>query len=157
MIRSCLMALSIAFCLAGCQPGAFSPPALMTGVATSPTVVARISTPGSGQASPERLAEGLRVYRAQYCGVCHQLSAAETTGQFGPSHDEMARIAQERVLHPAYTGSASTPAEYLSESILTPDAYIVDGYEISSHHMPSYAHLSPGDIEALVYLLAHQQ
>jgi len=135
----------------------FSPPALMTGAASSPTVIARLSTPTALQVSPERLAEGLQVYRAQYCGVCHQLSIAETTGQFGPSHDKMAQTAQNRVLHPAYTGSASTPEEYLSESILTPEAYMVEGYEISSHHMPSYAHLPPGDIEALVYLLVHQQ
>lgn len=157
MTRLCLLVLSMAFCLAGCMPGDFSPPALMTGVAAAPTVIARLSTPTALQASPERLAEGLRVYRAQYCGVCHQLRAAETTGQFGPSHDRMAWIAQTRLLNAAYTGSASTPSEYLSESILTPDAYIVEGYESSSHHMPSYAHLPPGDIEVLVYLLAHQR
>ncbi|MBX3054732.1 MAG: c-type cytochrome [Caldilineaceae bacterium] len=122
-----------------------------------PTVIARLSTPTALQASAERMDEGLRVYRAQYCGVCHQLAVGGTTGQFGPSHNGMAWTAQRRLLDPTYTGSASTPDEYLHESILSPEVYIVDGYADSSHHMPSYAHLSSAEIDALVYLLGHQR
>ena len=157
MIRLSLAVVLIAFFLASCLPGTVEPLPLMTGVAMAPTVIARLSTPQALQASPDQLAEGLRVYRAQYCGVCHQLSSAKTTGLFGPSHDRIALVAQNRLLNPAYTGSASTPSEYLRESILTPDVYIVEGYEVSSHSMPSYAHVSPGGIESLVYLLAHQR
>jgi len=129
----------------------------MTSVAFAPTAIARLSTPTAFQVSNESLDAGLRVYRAQYCGVCHQLNVAETTGQFGPSHDAVARLAQARLLDTAYTGRASLPDEYLRESLLQPEAYIVEGYEVSSHHMPSYAHLSSDDIESLVYLLAHQK
>lgn len=157
MIRLSLLVLSFALSLAGCMSGSIEPSVLMTGVAMAPTAMARMATPTALHASTAQLEQGLRVYRAQYCGVCHQLSVAETTGQFGPSHDGMARTAQARLLNSGYTGSASTPDEYLSESILTPEVYIVDGYAVSSHHMPSYAHLSPQEIDALVYLLAHQR
>ncbi len=157
MIRLCLLALSVALCLTGCMSGTIEPSVVMTGVAMVPTAIARIATPTALHASTEQMEQGLRVYRAQYCGVCHQLSVAETAGQFGPSHDGMAWTAQTRLLNPAYTGNASTPDEYLRESILTPEAYIVDGYALSSHPMPSYAHLSPKEIDVLVYLLAHQR
>ncbi|HRJ42148.1 MAG TPA: hypothetical protein PL105_09710, partial [Caldilineaceae bacterium] len=138
--------------LAGCLPASIDPPPLMTGMAFVPTVIARLATPASLQASTEEMTKGLQIYRAQYCGVCHQLSAAQTTGQFGPSHDGMARTAQNRLLDPRYSGRAATPDEYLAESILKPEAYVVDGYEVSSHHMPSYAHLPGEQIDALVYL-----
>lgn len=157
MLRLCVLLLAASCLLVGCLAAPLDPPVLMTGVAVAPTVIARLATPTALHASEEQMAEGLRVYRAQYCGVCHRLSAAGTTGQFGPSHDGMARIAQARLLNPAYGGQAVTPDDYLRESILLPAAYIVDGYEISSHHMPSFAHLSPAEIDALVYLLAHQR
>lgn len=142
---------------AACLPVSVDPPALMTGVAFAPTVIARLATPTAIHASTEELAEGLRVYRAQYCGVCHRLRAGETVGQFGPSHDGMAWTARRRLLSGEYTGAATTPDEYLRESILDPEAFIVEGYQSSSHHMPSYAHLPAEEIEALVYLLAHQR
>ena len=69
----------------------------------------------------------------------------------------MAWTAQNRILSPSYGGQAVTPQEYLRESILSPEVYIVDGYADSSHHMPSYAHLTSTEIDALVYLLEHQR
>ncbi len=157
MQRLFLLVVGVAIYLGGCTPAAVDPPALITSIAFAPTAIAQLSTPTAMQVSVERLNDGLRVYRAQYCGVCHQLSAGATTGQFGPSHDGMAWTAQRRLLDPMYTGQAATPDAYLRESILSPEAYIVDGYEVSSHHMPSFAHLSAAEIDALVYLLGHQR
>lgn len=156
MLRLSLLALSIALCLAGCLPADVDPAGLMTSVAFAPTAIARLSTPSALHASAEKLDEGLRTYRSQYCGVCHQLTVGGTTGQFGPSHDGLAWTAQRRLLDPAYTGQATTPHEYLRESILSPEVYIVDGYADSSHHMPSYAHLSSSEIDALIYLMENQ-
>ena len=157
MARLSLIFLWVILGLTACLSAPVDAPALMTGVAVAPTVMARLITPTALHASTAQLEQGVRVYRAQYCGVCHRLGVAETTGQFGPSHDGMARTAQNRLLSPAYTGSGSTPDDYLRESILTPEVYIVDGFATTSHSMPSYAHLSPEDIDALVYLLAHQR
>lgn len=157
MARLFVTLLATVLCLAGCLSAPMDPPTVMTSVAFAPTAIARLSTPTALRASAEKMDEGLRTYRSQYCGVCHQLSAGGTTGQFGPSHDGLAWIAQRRILDPAYAGQAATPQEYLRESVLSPEVYIVDGYADSSHHMPSYAHLTSAEIDALVYLLEHQR
>lgn len=102
------------------------------------------------------IAAGITVYRANYCGVCHELPAAETRGTFGPTHAGMGATAAERLLDPAYGGAATTPAEYITESILQPSAYLVPGYATSAHPMPSFAHLPEVDIAALVELLLAQ-
>lgn len=109
----------------------------------------------AGQAEPP-LAAGVIVYRANYCGVCHELPAAETRGTFGPTHAGMGATAAERLLDPAYGGAATTPAEYLAESILQPGVYLVPGYATSAHPMPSFVHLPEADIAALVELLLAQ-
>jgi hypothetical protein len=100
---------------------------------------------------------GLEVYREQYCGICHQFSVAETGGLFGPTHDGIGAIADERIQAPGYAGSATTSEEYLRESLLDPKAYIVPGFEVTSHHMPAYVHLEEGDINALVQMLLQQR
>lgn len=96
---------------------------------------------------------GVEVYRANYCGACHALTAAGTTGTFGPPHDGMAAIAAERLHDPAYTGAATTPAEYVHESIVDASRYLTPGYRRSAHPMPSFDHLPEADLEALVDLL----
>lgn len=102
------------------------------------------------------LAAGRAAYLANYCGICHTLSAAGTTGIFGPSHEHMGRTAAERIAAPAYTGIATTAADYIRESIVTPAAYFAPGAN-GRHPMPPYAHLARADIDALVYFLLQQQ
>jgi nitric oxide reductase subunit C len=118
-----------------------------------------MSTPISqdGASTEELVGRGLDVYREQYCGICHQLSAAETAGKFGPTHDAMGAIAEQRLEDTGYKGAATTTGEYIYESLINPKAYLVPGYEVTSHHMPAYAHLEPGDLEALVQMLLHQR
>jgi mono/diheme cytochrome c family protein len=101
--------------------------------------------------------QGLKVYQAQYCGICHQLDAAGTAGLFGPTHNGLAQTAEERLGDPLYTGSARTAGEYVRESILNPESYLVPGYELSNHRMPAYVNLSEKDLEALVQLLLQQK
>lgn len=105
----------------------------------------------------ELVEKGMAVYRAQYCGTCHQLSAAGTTGTFGPSHDGAVSMAQEHLQDPRYGGEAATIAEYLYESLVDPRAYFVEGYVGSSHSMPQYTHLSEEELQALVALLMAQE
>lgn len=110
----------------------------------------------AGDVDPVLLADGLAVYRAQYCGVCHTLDAAETRGTFGPPHNGMGPIAVERLADAGYTGTATTPAEYVAESIVDPQAYIVPGYAATSHRMPVYAHLDQASVDAMVAFLLAQ-
>jgi mono/diheme cytochrome c family protein len=107
-------------------------------------------------ADPVLLAAGLAVYRAQYCGVCHTLDAAETRGTFGPVHNGMGVTANERIHDESYHGTATTATDYIRESIVDPQLYIVPGYAATSHRMPVYAHLDSASLDALVAFLVAQ-
>jgi hypothetical protein len=118
------------------------------------TGAAQPATSGSGLASPDPVhAEGLRLYREQYCGMCHAFAAAGTAGIFGPPHDDMPAIAEQRIHDVKYAGSATTAEEYLRESLLEPGAYRVPGYERTRFLMPAYTNLSEGQVDALIHLL----
>jgi hypothetical protein len=105
----------------------------------------------------ELVAFGYETYRKQYCGICHTLEAAGTTGTFGPPHDHIGSIAATRILEPNYSGSATNAAEYLHESLVLPEIFIVSGYALSSHRMPAYSFLSDGELDALVAFLLTQK
>lgn len=105
----------------------------------------------------ERIAQGIRVYRANYCGSCHTLTIANTHGTFGPNHDRAGLDAAQHLELLHYAGSAGTVSEYLLESIIAPSTFYTPGYETTNHHMPAFTHLSEDDIEALIYMLHHQQ
>jgi mono/diheme cytochrome c family protein len=118
------------------------------------------ATPATGGAqgtAEELVLRGLEVYQAQYCGACHELTAAGTGGLFGPAHDAMGTTAAARIEDLAYDGSATTPAEYILESIVQPRAYLVPDYAGSSHPMPAYDFLSEDELMALVELLVTQE
>jgi mono/diheme cytochrome c family protein len=106
--------------------------------------------------SPALAAEGLQIYRDQYCGICHQSTAAATGGTFGPTHDGLATVAAQRIQDSSYHGTATTVAGYLHESLIEPRRYIVPGYELTPHSMPSYSFLTAQQLDALVQFL-HQQ
>lgn len=103
------------------------------------------------------LQRGLEVYHSYYCGLCHASKAAGTEGIFGPSHDDLVTVAQERISSPDYTGTAQTVAAYLRESTLEPERYVVPGFELSRHRMPAFTHMSEEELDSLIYFLLHQQ
>ena len=100
---------------------------------------------------------GIQVYRTNYCGSCHTLTVANTSGTFGPNHDFAGTHATEIVNGNAYSGFAKSASDYIRESILQPNVFYTPGYEATNHHMPQFTHLSDTDIDALVYLLSHQR
>lgn len=101
----------------------------------------------------ELLAIGKDVYRQQACGVCHTLAAIGSQGTFGPPQDDLASIAAARIHEERYKGSATTAEEYIRESIVNPQAFMVTGYQITRFPMPIFTNLSEREVEALVYLL----
>lgn len=114
-------------------------------------------TPTTPAAFDKRAAAGQQVYLKNYCGICHSLATAGTTGRFGPPHNGIATIAKQRIADPAYTGEAVTVVQYLRESLVEPRAYITPGYEHTSHPMPPYGQLPKADLDALVYFLLQQK
>ncbi len=130
-----------------------------TRVEATPTAspTAPPATADPPQDREDLVALGMKVYQERYCGLCHQLGAAGTGGVFGPTHDGMGVTASARLQDPAYGGEATTPAEYVRESLVRPQAYVVPGYEITSHPMPGYDFLSEQEILALVEMLLAQR
>ena len=90
---------------------------------------------------------GEQIFTAAGCGACHTFSKAGTNANIGPSLDELAAAAGDRTDAP--------PEEYVTESILDPDAFTVDGFQ--SGVMPAYeGRLTDEQVQALVeYLLGN--
>ncbi|NIS82065.1 MAG: cytochrome c oxidase subunit II [Anaerolineales bacterium] len=95
------------------------------------------------------LAEGRALYLQFGCGACHVLADAGGIGIVGPTLDGIAEIAASRRL-------GVEANVYLQESILAPDAYVVEGY--SAGLMPGdYGdRMSEDEVEALVEYLMNQ-
>ena len=103
---------------------------------------------------PEEIQKaGRATYLQQQCGICHTLTKAGTHGTFGPTHDNLGATAAERILDPRYRGTATTPAEYVRESILQPGIFYVEGYQITRFRMPAYTNLSEEELNDLITFL----
>ena len=69
----------------------------------------------------------------------------------------IATTADARLHSPDYTGTATTPAEYIRESIVNPGIYLVAGYNLPRQKMPAFTNLSEVEVEALVQFLLQQK
>ena len=63
------------------------------------------------------------------CIACHANEANDETNRIGPSLVGIAAKSAELIKSPTYTGHAQTVEDYLRESILMPNVYLVDGYK----------------------------
>lgn len=120
---------------------------------TAPLTLTATTPVTSTDAPP---ADGRTLYRQYYCGICHQSTGAGTRGTFGPSHDGLGATAAQRLQEPTYQGDATTAAEYLHESLVDPQRFVVPGYELTPHRMPSYSFLPPEELTILVTWLSQQ-
>jgi mono/diheme cytochrome c family protein len=98
------------------------------------------------QAGLEGATSGRQIFVAAGCGSCHELAKAGTNGTTGPSLDDLASAAGQRE-------SGTSPEEYVEESLVEPDAFVVEGFQPGV--MPSFeGRLSERQIQTLVdYLL----
>lgn len=89
---------------------------------------------------------GEQIFTAAGCGSCHVFGPAGSSGNVGPSLDDLAQAAGDRE-------PGKSPEEYVQEAITDPDAFTVEGFQPGV--MPSYeGRLSEQQIQALVeYLL----
>lgn len=128
--------------LAGCRPVAPS--------AHAPALVALAP-------DPQAIAQGRQLYHTLACDSCHGLDAVGSTRTYAPTHNHLRATAEQRIHAADYSGTAQTAAGYIRESIVTPKAYIVAGYAHIRFGMPSFAHLSEREIDALVQFLYAQE
>lgn len=95
----------------------------------------------------EPVARGRQVYRQQGCGQCHQIEGVG--GRLGPDLSHIATVGATRK-------PGMGPEDYIKESLDSPGAYVVPGY---NDVMPRglARGLSDFDVESLVrYLMTHE-
>jgi cytochrome c2 len=85
------------------------------------------------------------------CITCHTLQAGQKL--VGPSLAGTATKAAEYVQGESYTGSAKTPEAYLHESIVEPNAFVVEGFPSGVMYQNYEQDLSAEDIDGLVAFL----
>jgi mono/diheme cytochrome c family protein len=97
------------------------------------------------QAGLAGAATGEQIFTAAGCAGCHKLSKAGANGTIGPSLDDLAGSSDIK----------GNPQDYVKESILNPDAVVVQGFQPGV--MPSFeGKLTDKQIQALVqYLLGN--
>ncbi len=88
---------------------------------------------------------GDQIFKAAGCAGCHTFGPAGSTGTIGPDLNDLEAAATK-------FGKGKPPEDYVRESIVKPDAFIVPGF---NNAMPSFqGRLTDKQIQALVdYLL----
>jgi cytochrome c oxidase subunit II len=100
---------------------------------------------GAAGGGAKSAALGKQVFDQNGCGGCHKLAAAGSSGSVGPDLDNVLADA-------AKYAKGKPPADYVRESIVSPSAFVVPGFQKGT--MPeSFAKLPPDQIDALVQLL----
>jgi nitrite reductase (NO-forming)/hydroxylamine reductase len=76
----------------------------------------------AASSGPDALAAA---FRKGGCGACHVIpGVANASGAIGPDLSKMSEIAEATLKDPAYAGAAKSAAEYVHESIVSPDVYV---------------------------------
>ncbi|MFN3704548.1 MAG: c-type cytochrome [Thermoflexales bacterium] len=119
MIRAAVASLAVmllAACGGGGAPEPTAAPPAQGSTAAEPTVV-----------PADVIEKGKQVFNQYACNTCHVIEGF-AAGQVGPALTRIYSVAKERIVAPDYKssqGKATTPEEYIRESILHPNYYIV--------------------------------
>jgi len=133
------------------------PPRPILVTAASPQGIV-LGTPAPGAASADPVALGEAVFKRSppACFGCHALQQGVTL--VGPSLAGLVTRTNALLGSPDYKGAAKTPEEYIRESIINPNGYLVPGQTFSvggQSIMPPLASvLKPEEIDQLVAYLA---
>jgi cytochrome c oxidase subunit 2 len=101
--------------------------------------------PGGAPGASGATALGKQVFAQNGCGGCHKLAAAGSSGNVGPDLDNVLQDA-------AKYAKGRSPAAYVRESIVSPNAFVVPGFPKGT--MPgTFAKLPAEQIDALVQFL----
>jgi cytochrome c oxidase subunit 2 len=89
---------------------------------------------------------GKQVFASNGCGGCHTLAAAGSSGTVGPDLDKV-------VADAAKYAKGRKPADYIRESIVAPNAFVVPGFPKGTMPDTFAKQLSKQQIDALVQFL----
>jgi mono/diheme cytochrome c family protein len=90
--------------------------------------------------------DGQTVFLTAGCTGCHTINGVSETAQIGPNLTDLSERAGDRV-------DGLSAEAYVRQSVLDPQAYIVDGY---GEFMPSLP-LDAGEVDALVGFLLSER
>jgi cytochrome c oxidase subunit 2 len=107
------------------------------------------SQTGEPGAAGEPGGDGKQVFASNGCGGCHQLADAGSSGTTGPSLDKLMEDAKAN-------GKGKSPEEYIRESIVNPNAVVVEGFPPGTMPQNYGKDLTPEQIDALVKYLLEQ-
>lgn len=153
-------------------PGATPTPIPATVTAPAPTateapVPAARETPAASATPTSGLrgdpAHGARLFASLPCSSCHDITRPFPGGDICPNLGNIASEAERIVRLPEYRGRATNAAEYIRESILNPNAYIVPGEQYRTADGQSVMPktfgqtLTPSEIDDLVAFLLQQK
>lgn len=101
-----------------------------------------LASAGLGQART-----GEQIFTAAGCASCHTFRPAGSSGNVGPSLDDLAAAAGDRE-------PGTSPEDYIRQSLTDPGAFVVEGF---GNSMPAYeGRLTDKQIQALVDYLLQQ-
>ena len=86
--------------------------------------------------------DGNQIFTAAGCGGCHAFSAAGSTGSIGPNLNDLAATAPKNK-------PDMKPEEYVSESIVKPNAFIAPGYQAGVMPQNYSSQLTPEQVKGL--------
>ncbi len=102
-------------------------------------------------ASPaDPLAAGRQVFTSSGCNACHTLKDASAAGAIGPKLDGIGTTAASRE-------PGKSAEDYIHESIVKPNAFVVQGFPANVMPQDYGQRLSQQDLDALVKYLAQQK
>ena len=105
---------------------------------------------GVDDAGGDPVAAGRQLFTDSGCNACHTLADADATGSAGPSLDDLAAQADR-----LGGREGLTPAEYVENSIVDPNAIVVEWYQPDLMPTDYGDRLTPAQLKTLVdYLLA---
>jgi len=132
------------------------PRPILVSAASPQGIVLGTPAPGAASADPVALGEAVFKRTPPACFGCHALQQGVTL--VGPSLAGLVTRTNAVLRSPDYKGAAKTPEEYIRESIVNPNGYLVPGQTFSvggQSIMPPLASvLKPEEIDQLVAYLA---
>ena len=93
---------------------------------------------------------GELLFLSKGCTGCHSIQGLATTGRIGPDLTSVGQVAGQRVV-------GMSAEAYLAQSLATPQAFVVPGYETTTAGaMPDF-NLTEGEIAALIDFLLEER
>jgi cytochrome c2 len=103
-----------------------SPQSAAAPVAAPTVTITSVAPPPAAAPDKGDAANGEKLFASSGCLACHSLKEGEKI--VGPSQYHVGRAAASIIKDSSYTGKAKTAGDYVRESIVDPNAYVVPGF-----------------------------